>query len=552
MPDFLQLRLTFLLVFILLEAGLPFAGFAQKKNHPESAYPEALQFIFPKLIPYRQINLWGYADSTGTLKIKPQYSMAKPFEQGLAVVYKNDLANLIDLQGKERFKWEFRTIDVWHNRLVCAETPKRLKGLYTLSGKEILPPIYREVTVLKRNIGAAPNLIVAWTEEMPIASVGGYGSGPIQTFGLFTEAGKPVLPVEYQHINYLGAGIIEASKDGKFYYFNESGKPLPAFQGYRVGTFSHGFATIKRDNKYGFIDSTGTIISQPQYEDTKEFSEGRAAVRSNRLWAFIDEKGNLLTPFKFAEAWFFRSGFAVVKVSQNQYSLLDKQGKEVTEQIYSYIYEDVPGKLYALNNNGMIRYGLVAKDSGKLIVPEGVTEIKRFSEGWAVAVKDGKKGYIDENGNVMIPFDYVEAMGLKDGLMAVHNGKGWGVINKKKEEVIPFLYNGVEIVDPDRFIVWIFNRPAWGLKAMVNAKGEEIIPLKYTFIGQPQLDRIAVMADDKWGVVDMNGRELVKPQALPAGYKEEGGFKSGIKLLVNRQTNKIGYVDWKGRFYFKD
>lgn len=545
--------LSALLVLAFLLVLVPFPGQAQKKKYPESAYPEHYRLVFPKLIPYRAGNLWGYADSTGVLKIKPQYAYAEPFENGFAVVHKNEKANLINEAGKEIFSWQFRHLYIWNNRLVFAETSQRLYGAYNLAGQEILPPEYRSASSLKYNDTRLPALIAAWKEQPPVPGPGGFStSGPTQITSLFTENGKLLLPDTYEGIQYVGGGIIQAYKARTFYHFDEQGKPLPAFQGYKVVSYSKGVAVIFKDQQYGLADSTGKILAVPQYEDAKEFREGKLAVKSKGSWGFIDQSGKALTPFKYAEPGYFMSGFAIVQTGRNAYGIIDSLGQEVTPFTFSYIYGAKPGEIYAFNTNNVVRYGLRRKDSGKIEIYDDISEIKYFNEGLAIAIKNGKKGYLDENGKTVIPFEYAESMPLKNGLAAVHNGKNWGVVNRQNETVIPFLYEGLEVINPDRFIVWLFNRPAWFMKALMNAKGEEITPLKYTDISQPELDRIMVGVGPKWGFINSNGREILPLMDMPAGYTPDGSFKNGIQKLVNKKLNKTGYRDWKGRHYFKD
>ena len=51
------------------------------------------------LIPYRDNNLWGFCDTLGKVKIKPQFSQVNPFSEGLALVQKNKKYSYCDEKG---------------------------------------------------------------------------------------------------------------------------------------------------------------------------------------------------------------------------------------------------------------------------------------------------------------------------------------------------------------------------------------------------------------------------------------------------------------------
>lgn len=59
-----------------------------------------------------------------------------------------------------------------------------------------------------------------------------------------------------------------------------------------------------------------------------------------------------------------------------------------------------------------------------------------FSEGLAAVMKDGKYGYINSNGVVVLPFSYIEAGCFGDGLAAVCKDDKYSYINREGLEVI--------------------------------------------------------------------------------------------------------------------
>nr|MCU0404220.1 WG repeat-containing protein [Chitinophagaceae bacterium] len=77
---------------------------------------------------------------------------------------------------------------------------------------------------------------------------------------------------------------------------------------------------------------------------------------------------------------------------------------------------------------------------GKFITQMIYQDAMGFSEGLAPAKKSSGWGYLNLNGEEVIPFIYVNARKFSEGLAAVSSKpkEFWGYINKKGEIIIPF------------------------------------------------------------------------------------------------------------------
>ena len=66
-------------------------------------------------------------------------------------------------------------------------------------------------------------------------------------------------------------------------------------------------------------------------------------------------------------------------------------------------------------------------------------------EGLAAAKKNGKWGFIDTIGNLVIDFTYDDIVyyGFSDGFAGVKKDGKFGLIDKNGNVVIPFVYDGI-------------------------------------------------------------------------------------------------------------
>ncbi len=84
-------------------------------------------------------------------------------------------------------------------------------------------------------------------------------------------------------------------------------------------------------------------------------------------------------------------------------------------------------------------------EKGKVIIAPKYSGAEDFSEGLACVSLNDAWGFIDETGKVVIPFKYNAGYGtghkFSQGLAAVNLNDKWGYIDKTGNTVIPFEYN---------------------------------------------------------------------------------------------------------------
>ena len=130
--------------------------------------------------------------------------------------------------------------------------------------------------------------------------------------------------------------------------------------------------------------------------------------------------------------------------------------------------EKVDGmKVEGTFKHGMDSIGIFEKDgkrgfyslnTNKVLVPATYTHAWFFSEGLAAVEKDGKIGFINMKGALVIPYQFVHRTNdrpdivFKDGRCVMANGNGqMGVINRKGEWVVKPQYEKVDLTESGIF-----------------------------------------------------------------------------------------------------
>lgn len=208
-------------------------------------------------------------------------------------------------------------------------------------------------------------------------------------------------------------------------------------------------------NLYGYKTKDGEIVIQPIYSAANVFSEGLASVKTNtnfkdytKVWGYIDIHNNLKIDYKFSKAESFSDGLAVVSLYDkekglNKYFYIDKNGNQAFEGVFEYATNFSEGLAAVVENN---KYGYI-NQKGKLIIPYQFEVAGRFKDGRAVVQnKSFKSAIIDEKGNLLTAFEYVNIDDFHEDMARVEKGsyadgtRRYGYINKAGKLIIPIIY----------------------------------------------------------------------------------------------------------------
>lgn len=169
--------------------------------------------------------------------------------------------------------------------------------------------------------------------------------------------------------------------------------------------------------------------------------------------------------------------------------------------------------------------------------------IDNFYDGMAKVTKGDKIGYIDKKGNEVIPCIYdpldIEANSyFSDGLALVNKDNDYFYINKKGEKAFPFDYDWTEGFSEGFALV--SKNDKYGF---IDTNGEEVVPLIYDYANSFSDGMAAVMKGDKYGYVDIKGNVVI-PITYDSNVIEACSFSEGLAPI--EKNGKIGFIDKSG------
>lgn len=157
---------------------------------------------------------------------------------------------------------------------------------------------------------------------------------------------------------------------------------------------------------------------------------------------------------------------------------------------------------------------------------------------------NGKWGYIDAKGNIVIPPKYRGGFDFSEGLAAFisDNGKS-GFINKKGEVVIePEFYvegdfeNGIAPV-------WLKSNESANIPySYIDKTGQVIVNTDYLYVTNFREDLMCVSTNgEKYGFCDRDFNLVIEEQFAMAGY-----FSEGLANFTYEIDGKWGFIDKEG------
>ena len=146
----------------------------------------------------------------------------------------------------------------------------------------------------------------------------------------------------------------------------------------------------------------------------------------------------------------------------------------------------------------------------------------------------GKWGFVDQQGNIVVPFQYDWVWPFSEGLAAVKLKNKWGYINQRNETVTPFQYS-----DAGSFKEGLARVEMNDKFGYIDKYGKTVTPCKYD-LGADFCEGLAsVLLNDRYGFIGKSGETVI-----PFKYDWADSFHDGLALV--KLDTKYGFVDNRG------
>ena len=258
--------------------------------------------------------------------------------------------------------------------------------------------------------------------------------------------GKELIPCMYDDGGYFSEGVVAECLNGKCGMVDTRNEIIIPFEYEGICVCKNFLINAKKNGKYGLINKRNEVVVDFLYDEidcwcTRDCT-AYPTLKDDK-WGIIDRYGNVLEDFIYDDAQLISDNednageFIILLKGDFKAIYSTKKRGFITEFEYNFIGYLSNNRFLVLKNG---KVGFV-DTYGEVVIPLIYDKYTHddFSEGLCVVYKDGKAGMIDTEGNVVVPFEYYKLYNCHEGMIWARNEKYEnGYLNRKGEIVIPF------------------------------------------------------------------------------------------------------------------
>lgn len=251
------------------------------------------------------------------------------------------------------------------------------------------------------------------------------------------ETGRDI----YDYASEITDSTVKVCVDGKWGISKSDGSPMIPCRYERISTFSSGRAIVGDSGEIFAVDKDDNRVAKlhAEAEDFGNYANDRVPLKIEGSW--LRATGDFALGSAVFEDMSMYSGGYVAACINGKWGVIDIDSGWLLPAEYDGVICDELGRCHYMGS-----VFAVAGDEVLLFVNGarvgGVFEDARpFSDGGLAAVKkDGYWGFIDMQGNVVIPYYYDDALSFGQHLAAVRIDDFWGYVSVSGEVVIEPIY----------------------------------------------------------------------------------------------------------------
>ncbi len=512
----------------------------------------------------------------GVLLLKPEYDNITPFGRGLIMVENNKRFGFLTADGKTLIPPQFTRIGQPIGERVPIAIGDSL-GVYTLSGKQILAPICRDIHFSDETtiheamwfqnydskwgcVNAVGNILFpptfteiletpngrAWARDslgwrlvtMRSSGITSQIFPEITAFGETAIFARDPVPTSKQmpaedveaitpgRVNSTQASVqIQLPRLGQWRIYDAlTGKQLHSSGFDAISVLpQQGYAKVLSGGKWGFIAPNGNILQVPRYDEIGKFSQGRAKV-------------TIVTT----------TGSATVR-SLVSVGYIDEALREIVPVKYDAVRNFIGGRVTVKR---MERWGVADYLEGKEIISPSFEWVIYRSGGFADIKLYDKWGIYDyKNNRVALNPSYDAIRTDAHGVTYIKNNGKWGTVDAT---------SGQELIQPqfdalDNFIGGLARVQLDGRFGLINSNGNYVVPAEYAEITMnyhnPNIILLQRIEPSSWkqlyGLCTLSGKMLAQTVYTRIEFEQGRGYG----LYANGKLR--GYITAQGKEFWE-
>ena len=418
-----------------------------------------------KYLPVYTNSKWGVINSLGDIVIEPTYDETIVIPDSTKAVfictydvdyakgtYKTKVLNekneeiITGYESVEAIENYDESNTIWYEADVLKVKKDGKYGLVDFKGTKLTDCAYTEIVSLK---GTSNSLVTMKDGKK----------------GIIDNTGAVILDNEYKSIKAISDkyenGYIVQGENGKYGVMNWN-KTVAVEQKYESvkPIYAHGnYYVVKESGKWKIVDTVGGSYLSGNYDDIISADDDYAVVKKGGKYGVVSIlDGEVAIPMSYDAITFSTDGKYIVK-QNGKYGVLDKEGTELIDKKYTNLIYRTDANFYEGTNSDytsdLIDTDMNVKVTGiisTMNLVDGYMKVRvgeeykyynfKFEEKQSQEVlkdntiflskKDGKYGFVDKNGIVVVDYIYDDATEQNEfGYASVKKDGLWGCVDSK-------------------------------------------------------------------------------------------------------------------------
>ena len=460
--------------------------------------------------------------------IEPSYEYISSFKDGFAQAIKNGQCLMIDLSGSEckqcgskiiRVPKEYDVVRDYKDGFACVQKDGKW-GVIDTDCKEIIPPKFFYISDFA---GGTAKYKLYDNKQWGYLNSEGFCSDCNMEKEPEIEADGTLIIERYEIANKRDAKKerrrIKINNYGDIIVKNRDINVLISREYNIARDFFCGVACVQnKDGYWGAIDERGNVIVPFEYCSLQDFAYYRSfGLNKNSQLCLISASGSILKEFEFSWDTLighpFEGEYAIIEKYKREdrdkkdkkVGILDRSGKEILKLGYDSIIEIKKDQVIAYIEQIGQFHIIVGQDYRRLVI-EGQTI---YLPEWSIGVKK-----------------------ISDELYSALSCDGkWGIINPRGETLCDPIYDRIGVIHNDiivgesqdkKWYDWSWHDVVkYGLYNRVSGVS---IPAIYDACPEFEGEYYKIISNGLYGILSLDGIEILKPEYKDISYDKNGYF----------------------------
>lgn len=489
-----------------------------------------------------------------------------PFKKDYAVVVQNGKQGIINREGQVRKEPAYKTILLGTDSITAKAKP--FDEWVVLDGQnKVLQKVEADSIVALNNnlfkLSKGETTLLVNSQFTPVitakfSSLGQFINNKSifcqeDKMGIISGTGAVLIEGKYDKLIAEKNYVIAVNRD-QWSLLDSTGNVKTTKNYDYIGNFNGVTFPVRNRGHYGAVDRDGKEVVSCVYDTIEQILNELLVVKFHKAYGIIDMDENwVVAP----------QTYPLSLVSDDRYLVKQRSTvflKSFDGSIIYFTENRIEPKadhlIEYISTGGTWKIDLDGRIVSRQMPPADPYEkILPESEGLRGIKKDGRYGFIDDQGRLRIANRYEDIKPFADRLAAIKLLNKWGFLDHDERITIQPVYDEVTSFRNGMAIV-----QQKGLYGLVDKKGTLVLPARYQSVTLLSTKRFLLMSEGKYGLADTNGRLIAVPKFdyladLNNGYlivARDGKF--GLITTENISTiplmyDYVSYDSFNGRYF---